>query len=90
VGVLPVHRDMCICRILTLLGAEMSEPDEAIIPMHNLHRSLKYWLDLRDWYDDYMRRNNLTSDTLSRADRACYETIQACIAREVKRKLNTT
>lgn len=75
----------------------MSKPDEATIPRHGADRSsglepnsLKYWLDLRDWYDDYMRRNNLTRDALSRADRACYETLQACIAREVQRKLNPT
>lgn len=77
----------------------MSEPDEAIIPGDILHgpdqssslksNSLKYWLNLRNWYDDYMRKNNLTPKTLSSPDRACYETVQACIAREVKRKLET-
>lgn len=75
----------------------MPEPDEAVIPMHILHgedqssalksNSLKYWLNLRNWYDEYMRKNNLTSDTLSAPDRACYETVQARIAHEVKRKL---
>lgn len=73
----------------------MSELDEAIIPKHILHgtgriselNSLKYWLSLRNWYDDYMRKNNLTPKTLSSPDRACYETVQACIAREVQRKL---
>ncbi len=78
----------------------MSEPDEVSISMHVLHgvdqnsplksNPLKYWLNLRNWYDDYMRKNNLTPKTLSSPDRACYETVQACIAREVKRKLNPT
>ena len=62
------------------------------IPQDDIARlvSLKYWLDLRNWYDEYMRRNNLTRDTLSRADRTCYDTVQAYIAHEVKRKLNPT
>jgi hypothetical protein len=48
---------------------------------------LKYWLNLRNWYDDYMRKNNLTPKTLSGPDRMCYETVQARIEHEVKRKL---